>query len=247
MALLSADITYPPLDTLKPVADDLWIVDSGPLWAMGILPLPVRMTVIRLSSGDILLHSPTRFDPALHRAIEALGPIRHLVAPNIAHWTLIEGWQRACPDATTWAAPVLRKRPTVKKSKLRLDRELGEAAPPEWAADMEHVIVPGRGGFREVCFLHKASRTLILTDLVVNLEPAKLPLPMRLFAKLAGMTAGRAPVYLRAVVRGGGEPARTAARRLVDWAPERVIFAHGRPFERDGAAALRRSLDWLLT
>ena len=24
------DVTYPPLDTLKPVADNLWIVDSGP-------------------------------------------------------------------------------------------------------------------------------------------------------------------------------------------------------------------------
>ena len=41
------DVTYPPLDVLKPVAKDLWIVDSGPQEAMG-LTLPVRMTVIRL-------------------------------------------------------------------------------------------------------------------------------------------------------------------------------------------------------
>ena len=32
MALFSADdITYPPLDVPKPVADGIWIVDSGPL------------------------------------------------------------------------------------------------------------------------------------------------------------------------------------------------------------------------
>ena len=41
-------VTYPPLDVLKPVTEDLFIVDSGPLRIMG-LPLPVRMTVIRLA------------------------------------------------------------------------------------------------------------------------------------------------------------------------------------------------------
>ena len=29
-----SDGTYPPLDSLKPVAEDVWIVDSGPLHAL---------------------------------------------------------------------------------------------------------------------------------------------------------------------------------------------------------------------
>ena len=48
--------TYPPLDVLKPVADGLWIVDSGPLRALGI-PLPVRMTIIRLGDGTDESHT----------------------------------------------------------------------------------------------------------------------------------------------------------------------------------------------
>src|SRR3712207_4556325 len=96
-AMASPSVTYPPLDTLKPVADDLWIVDSGPQH-MGI-SLPVRMTVIRLRNGDVLLHSPTRYVEALRQEIEALGPIRHLVAPNIAHWTHLREWQTRCPGA----------------------------------------------------------------------------------------------------------------------------------------------------
>ena len=62
------------------------------------------------------------------------------------------------------------------------------------------------------------------------------------------MTApnGRTPVYVRLIIRAGGQAAREAARKLVEWAPERVLFAHGRPFDRDATAALRRSLDWLL-
>src|SRR5215218_10249935 len=83
MALFSADdITYPPLDVPKPVADGIWIIDSGPLRVFGLLGLPIRMTVLRLSSGDMLMHSPTPFDARLKAEIEAHGPIRHLVAPT---------------------------------------------------------------------------------------------------------------------------------------------------------------------
>ena len=240
-------VTYPPLDVLKPVAEGLWIVDSGPLRMLG-MALPVRMTVIRLAGGDLLLHSPTRFDESLRQAMQRLGRIRHLVAPNSAHWLHVGDWQRRCPDAVTWAAPGLRGRGQVKRSGLRLDHDLGEAPPPDWAGEIEQAIVPGGAGFREVAFFHRPTRSLLLTDLVVNVEAGKLPPLMRLGARLVGAVApnGRAPVYLRLLVRMRRAEAARAASRLIAWGPERVIFAHGRWFERDGAAALRRSLAWLL-
>ncbi|MDR7035776.1 hypothetical protein J2X36_000512 [Methylobacterium sp. BE186] len=239
--------TYPPLDVPKPVAERVWIVDSGPLHVLG-MPLPVRMTVVRLADGSLWLHSPTRYDPDLHDALSRLGPIRHLVAPNSAHWTFVAAWQTQCPEATVWAAPGLRDRGQVRRSGLRVDKDLPEAAPAAWSADLDQVVVPGRAGFREVAFHHAASRTLVLTDLVLNLEPERLPGPIRPLARLVGVCAphGRAPIYLRAVVRLKGAPAAEAARRLVAFAPERVVFSHGRWFERDGTARLARSLDWLL-
>ena len=78
------------------------------------------------------MHSPTRFDARLKAEIEAHGPIRHLVAPNIAHWSFLAEWQRQCPDAVTWAPPGLRERANVKASDVRLDRDLPSASPPEW-------------------------------------------------------------------------------------------------------------------
>ncbi len=242
-----SDPTYPPLDVLKPVAFGLWIVDSGPIHAAG-LPLPVRMTVVRLSDGGLWLHSPTRYEAGLHREIEALGPIRHLVAPNVAHWTYLKEWQRHCPQALTWAAPNLRQRRQVRQAGLRLDRDLGEAAPPEWSADLTQTVVPGGLGFREVAFFHAASATLILTDLVLNLEPGKLPLLLRPLLRIAGATApdGRAPIYLRLVIRLHKRAAARAAAKLVALSPERVVFSHGAWFDRNGTNELRRSLRWLL-
>jgi hypothetical protein len=240
-------VTYPPLDVPKLVAEGVWTVDSGPIHVLG-LPLPVRMTVIRLAEGDLWLHSPTRFSEPLKRELEQFGPIRHLVAPNVAHWSFLQDWQRACPEAETWAAPGLRERASVKKAGLRLDHDLGDTAPEAWAGEIGQTVVPGGGGFREVDFFHAATHTLVLTDLVVNLEAEKLPWLMRPAARLAGVTApnGKAPVYLRFIIRMRRQEAAAAAARLLDWAPARVIFSHGRWFERDGAAALRRSLHWLL-
>ncbi|ODN71774.1 DUF4336 domain-containing protein [Methylobrevis pamukkalensis] len=245
---MTADrVTYPPLDLPKAVAENIWVVDSGPLKAMGLFLLPVRMTVVRLTDGSLLLHSPTRCDAALRRRLGELGPVRHLVAPNSAHWTFLEAWQAEYPSATTWAAPGLRDRSQVKKAGVRLDLDLDEAD-PMWPGDLNQIHVTGLGGFHEVCLHHRASNTLILTDLVQNLEPEKLAKATRPLAALAGVTApdGRAPIYLRAIVRAKGEPARAAARQLLALRPERVIFAHGRWFDTEATACLERSLRWLL-
>jgi uncharacterized protein DUF4336 len=245
--MASEDVTYPPLDVLKPIAENLWIVDSGPQEAMG-LSLPVRMTVIRMGNGDVWLHSPTRFNSELRREIETLGPIRHLVAPNIAHWTHLKDWQKSCPAAKTSAAPNLRQRPQVRKAGFRLDRDLKDTPPEDWGAEIEQAVVPGGVGFCEVAFFHRPTRTLILTDLIQNLEPEKLPLSTRLFARLTGVAApdGRAPAYLRFVVRLRRKEAQEAVARMIAWSPERVIFSHGRWFERDGTANLKRAFAWLL-
>ena len=33
--------------------------------------------------------------------------------------------------------------------------------------------------------------------------------------------------------------------KMIAWRPEKVIMAHGRPYERDGTAELRRAFRWL--
>ena len=239
------EATHPPLDVLKPMAEDVWIVDSGPLNAMG-LRIPVRMAVVRLRSGETWLHSPTRFSAELKAEIEELGPIRHLVAPNVAHWQFLKDWQAAVPEAETWAVPGLRRRPAAR-SRLRSDHDLGPEAPAAWREEIEQVLVRGGFGVSEAAFLHLPSRTLLLTDLVQNMEAEKLgPLERRILGA-AGSVApnGRAPLHLRLAMRANRSEAQAAARRLVEMRPERVIFAHGLWFDRDAPAALARSLRWL--
>ena len=237
-----ADARHP-----EPVADGVWIVDSEPIKVAGGMPLPSRMSVLRLGGGDLMLHSPTRYSDHLKSAIEALGPIRHLIAPSIGHWMFLRDWQRACPAAKTWAVPGLKDRSQVRKAGIRIDAELGDAAPDSWASEIDQVLVRAPV-FKEVDFFHRASRTLLLTDLVLNIEPQDLPPVSRVLASALGIVApnGKAPIYVRALLKLNRAEVSQAAARLVGFDAERVIFAHGRWFERDGAAQLRRSLSWLV-
>jgi hypothetical protein len=236
---------YPPLDVLKPIDDAIWIVDSGPLHVAGMIPLPVRMTVIRLQDGGILLHSPTRYDAALHKSLKEIGSIRHIIAPNSAHWTFVKEWMTYSPTALAWAAPGLRQRRQVRKANILWHDDLGSSSGALWAPEIEQTEVAGIGGFREVCFFHRSSGSLIVTDIIQHLETRKMSPFMRLFATLVGARK-RAPIYLRAIVKLKGEPARIAARRMMELEPKRIILSHGAVIDRDVPAKLREALDWLL-
>lgn len=241
-----SEIAEAPLDIPKPVTPDIFVVDSTMRGPLG-LTLPVRMTVIRLRSGDLLLHSPTRLTPALREALEALGPVRHLVAPNSVHWTFLRQWQNAFPQALTWGAPGLRSRAQVRSSGVRIDRDLNEKTPPGWTG-IDIVLVRGGLGFREVALFHTASRTLVLTDLVLNLQSGQVPASLRPLAKRLSVidAEGKPPVYLRAVIALRRRSAAKAAARLLALDPERVVFAHGPWFRNGGKARLAHALRWLV-
>jgi hypothetical protein len=194
------------------------------------------------------LHSPTPHSPALQSALESLGPVRHLVAPDTTHWVNLRAWQQAVPEAVAWAAPGLPARLTGRRDAPRFDHELGAEAPAEWAAEVDHAILSGRG-FAEVAFHHRRSGTLILTDTVQAMEPERLRPAMRLFTRLfGGPPEGGAPFYLRMVMRSGPHRAanRATVERMLAWQPRRVLFAHGTPFETDATARLSRAFTWAL-
>ena len=54
---------YEPLYILKPISENIWIVD-GDLIEMDVvltkLPFSTRMTVIKLANGQLWCHSPSR-------------------------------------------------------------------------------------------------------------------------------------------------------------------------------------------
>jgi hypothetical protein len=96
-------------------------------------------------------------------------------------------------------------------------------------------------------FFHRPSRTLILTDLIENLEGGKLGRGFtRWLARIGGVLHpdGQMPRDMRLTYPRA--ELRQAVELMIDWNPERIILAHGRCYPSNGAAELRRAFRWLL-
>lgn len=227
---------YEPLDTPKEIAPGLWIID-GPAISFYGLPFSTRATVARLSDGRLWVHSPTRLTRALQAKIAALGEVAFLVAPNWIHYAYVSEWQVAFPEAESWAAPGVVERAAKKGLALHFDRAL-EGAEMPWGDEIDGFVVEGSKVHREAVFFHKASRTVILTDLIENFEPEKLPWWMRPVVRLAGIAApqGHMPPDMKATFDTA--VLRSELQRILAWAPDRVVLAHGEWIETGGSVFL---------
>jgi Domain of unknown function (DUF4336) len=241
---------YEPLFVPKPVGEDLWLVD-GPVVRMsylwGSFPFPTRMAVVRLRGGDLLLWSPTAPDEGLRSRIDALGRVRHLVSPNKFHYAHIAAWKRAYPEAMAWASPGVRERAASQHIDVSFDADLGEGPAPAWRGEVDQLVFRGSRLLEEVIFFHRKTRTAILADLIENFEPGKLGGTYGWLVRLAGVADpdGKTPMDLRMTFWGHKRVARGCLARMLAWEPEKVIIAHGRPYEEEGAKELRRAFRWL--
>ncbi|MBI1262786.1 MAG: DUF4336 domain-containing protein [Rhizobiales bacterium] len=239
--------TYEPINTLKPVAENVWIVDGpviGMNWLWLKLPFTTRMTIIRLSDGDLWVHSPTPLTDALRQEVDALGRVAHIVAPNKIHYWWVGAWQAAHPQAISYAAPRVEEK--AREIGVEFDHVLGPTPVPEWHDEIRHVLVPGHF-MTEADFFHPASHTLVLADLIENFEASKTPsLVWRFLCRISGVAAphGSMPRDLRATFAGHHGDVKQAVEKMLSWKPARIILSHGQWYPDHAAEELRRAFGW---
>ena len=76
---------YSPLNSLKKIADNLWIVDGEEVlmnFKLFKVPFSTRMTVIRLQNGGLWVHSPIKPSDNLLFEIKQLGEVKHHSPPT---------------------------------------------------------------------------------------------------------------------------------------------------------------------
>jgi hypothetical protein len=200
------------------------------------------MAVIRLARDELFIWSPIALGDALRAEVAALGNVRYIVAPNALHHLHIAQWQRAFPDAEAWAPPGLRE----KRKDIAFGGDLGDTPAPQWSAGIDQVAVPGNRITTEIVFFHRASRTVLFTDLIQHFEPGWFKGWRALVARLDLMTAPEPQVPRKfRVAFTDRKAARAALRRILAWPAQKVVMAHGAPVEQDGRAFLARTFRWL--
>jgi Domain of unknown function (DUF4336) len=212
---------------LRPLAPDLWVADR-PL-ALVVGDIGARMTVVRLRDGGLVLHSPVRLDEETRRALDALGPVRAVIAPSKPHNLFVGDYPAAYPAAQLYGAPGLAE----KRRDLRFHAVLDDEPPPLWRGELAQLRFRGAPILEEVVFFHPSSRTLILTDLAFNV-PAGRTAGARLFYLVTGAAGRFGPHRLVRLMIRNRRAARASVDAILDWDFERVIVSHGDILETGG-------------
>ena len=222
---------------------DLLAIDH-PFSMPGGIELGTRSCVIRLSGGGVLVHTPGPLSDDVRRAIDELGPVRALVAPNLLHHLFLADSIRAYPQARVFATPGLREK---LGGEVRVDETLGNEPPELWAADLDQVLVGGAPSLSEFVFFHRASRTLLTLDLCFNVR-ASASFVTRWFMRANGAYGrfGPSRIFRFAVLKDRA-PLRQSLDRILAWDFERVTVAHGEILESGGRAALQAGFRWAQT
>jgi hypothetical protein len=225
---------------LRPlVPGQIWLKEH-PVSLFGARLL-TRMTVIRLADG-LVLHSPVEIDDATRAEIEALGEVRGIIAPSTVHHLFVASAQRAFPGARTFGIAGLDR----KRKDLQFDELIGDELCAAWADEMDQVVI-GNRVMREVDFFHRASRTLVLVDLVENFrdETPGTNVALRALIRVMGMWGRPRPAPELRWGPNDDAATRAALERLLAWDFDRAVIAHGEILDHDPKAAIREA--WRLT
>jgi hypothetical protein len=222
---------------LAPLAEGLWVATS-PLSYFG-MRIGTRMSIVRLRDGGLWVHSPIPLTPELRASVDALGVVRHIVAPSLYHHMWAGECKAAYPDAALHGPARLAR----KRNDLALTATLEQASAAAWAAELVPVHVDGCM-LDETVFVHGPTRTLISSDLTENFTTHS-HWPTRAYLKASG-TYGKPgwPAPLRIVYRD-----HAATRRSLDVLREhdfdRLVIAHGDVIGSGAKAAIEQTFTFL--
>ena len=201
------------------------------------------MTVIRLTNGGLVVHSPTRLDIASQEEFQKLGPIVAIIAPSWWHDLYLREYLSAYPDARLYGAPTLVR----WNRSLPFAEVLGDLAPSLWTDEIDQVHVQGIGLFLdEIVFYHRPSQSLIVADLLFNLSEKDAWITRTMGSLVIGPFPGCrfARLYRPAVT--DRRRMRTAVGRILDWDFDQIIVGHGAVVENKGKEVFRTAFSLAL-
>lgn len=219
------------LTTLAP--DLLWQTHHCMAPVRGVT-LPCSTTLARLTDGSLAVITPGPLTDDDSEAIEKLGSVTWLIAPNLYHHLYLRPARERFPDARLLVAPGLEK----KRADLPVDGILGEAELPEGLVGYG---IRGTPGFAEWVFLHPTSRTLITTDLVFNLGRPSGCLSPLMYGIMGTWNRVACSRLWRSFIKD--RPAFDASLgELLELDFDRLVMAHGESIAPNGKTALQEAI-----
>lgn len=135
-----------------------------------------RATAIRLRDGRVLLLNPIQLEPGVISTLTSLGGV-DFVASDLGHHMYVKEYLDRWPNAKAIGVPGLqKKRKDVEWTYIYEDWRTSPEDQFDFAQDIETVLFEGFITFC-VAWYHKPSKTLIQSDLLMNLPATEVCSP----------------------------------------------------------------------
>jgi hypothetical protein len=156
----------------------------APLGYRKFIAVGNRATAIKLSSGKVLLVNSIQLTPSILRKLDALGGV-HYIACDLGHHMYIKDYLDAWPHAKAIGVKGMEGKRKDVKWDFIYDADIKGARPETFFGftdDIESILFEGHIT-RAIAWYHKPSKTLIQSDLLMNLpctEVSALSIPSSL-------------------------------------------------------------------
>jgi hypothetical protein len=223
---------------LRAIADGVWAFETEIRLGPGFR-LPLRSTLLRLDGGALAMVSPVRLGDDEAAEVDRLGPVEHLVAPNLFHHLFLGKAAARWPKAKVWGPQALAK----KRSDLRFDGVLEEAG--RIGGALRVIPFEGAAKLGESALLHEPSRSLLLTDSVFHVTEPRGALT-GLVLRIVGAHKVFAQSRFERLLCDDRQKLAASSRAVLDAGFDRVIPAHGDVVDVDPRARLEAAWAWAL-
>lgn len=229
-----------PHEPIHVVDDRLYVVEGR--WRKS--PMERKMTVFALPDGTLAVHSAIAMDEDGMASIESFGRPAWILVPNIFHASEAGWYAKRYPSARVLVPEEVRAKLFEKIS--RIDGSLDGHWPEELAGDL--AVIPLRGTrIGETAFVHRPSRTLVLTDACFHYRDSDLTAFWRLLMSLNGAFDRFGPSRIfRHIALKDRRAFAASVETLLTHDFDRVIVSHGRTIETGGREAMREAFGWSL-
>ncbi len=209
---------------------------------MFAIPFSTRMTIVRLESGELWVHSPIQPTPGRIDALRSLGTVRYIVAPNRIHSLGVNPFKAEFQNAEVWVSP---KFPEAHPD-IVVDAVFDSDSTPAWEEEIEHLVFRGSFYLDEVVFFHKLSRTLIITDIIQRHVAQENPIFWRMVKRFAGVLGrgGGVSLDLKASF-SDRRLARQSKEKVLSWDFDRLVISHGHCVEKNARSIVEKSFSWI--
>ena len=218
---------------MHPIGENIWTLNY-PLLVLGN-NFGRTVTIVRLRSGKLIIHSTAPFTAHDIEAIRAGGEPAWLLDATLFHDSFAKEGCRAFARVPYLAPPGFKSVPEVQTRSF-------SPPPQEWSGELEIVPLAGMPKVQEHVFFPPPSRTLIVSDMFFNFGRSPSAWS-RFFARyVMGLKNGVGmSAFFRMNIRDRSA-FMESVRPILAWNFERIVVGHGAMIETDARRIFREEL-----